>query len=176
VAELRLRDIALTGQVWTLPPPRPRDDRPHALPHALPLSAFAVEILAALPRADSPYVFPARGRSDRSVSGFFKAARRAAALAGVEDFRLQDLRRTAAAGMARLGAPPHVLAAILDLAAGTPGLPRGLPGAAPAGDLLEDKRRALEAWGEHLRQLVAPGGAAAGRAGDAARETPPPRR
>ncbi|MDH3474560.1 MAG: integrase arm-type DNA-binding domain-containing protein [Rhodospirillales bacterium] len=180
VAELRLRDIALTGQVWTLPPARSLDGRPHArprgLPHALPLSAFAVEILAVLPRADSPFVFPARGRSDRSVSGFFKAARRAAALAGVEDFRLQDLRRTAAAGMARLGTPPHVLAAVLDLAAATPSLPRGVPGAVPAGDLLEDKRRALEAWGEHLRELLAPGGAAAGRAGDAPREAPPPQR
>ncbi len=143
VAGLRLSDIALASQIWTLPSGRGRA-------HQVPLSALAVEILASQPRLDSPYVFPARGRPNRPVSGFSKAAARAAGLAGVADLRLQDLRRTAAAGMARLGTPPHLIAGILDLKASLPGLP-----GAPRGDgSLEEKRRALEAWSAHLQQVL----------------------
>ncbi len=155
VAGLRLRDIALANQTWTLP-------SGHGQSHQVPLSALAVEILTSLPRLDSPYVFPARDRLSRPVSGFSKAASRAARLAGIEDLRLQDLRRTAAAGMARLGIPPHLIAGILDLKASPP----GLLGARHGDGSLEEKRRALEAWSAHVEQLLENDGALLAPLGD----------
>ena len=149
VAGLRLADIALASQVWTLPAASAGRDRGQV--RQVPLAAFAVEILASQPRLDSAYVFPARGRPERPVSGFSAAARRAAKLAGVADFQPGDLRRSAAAGMVRLGVPLHVVKDLLGH--------RGGPGAAPSwmtggGGLLDEKRRALEAWAGQVQEIV----------------------
>jgi integrase len=147
VAGLRLVDIALAGQIWSLPDGAIRGGRAHEVP----LSSFAVEILTSLPRRDSRYVFPARGHPEHPVSGFSVAARRMAELSGVTGWRLDDLRRTAAVGMARLGTPPQVLEQILGRA---PALaPGGGPVADPSAEL-EARRRALEAWARQVKEAV----------------------
>ncbi len=145
VAGLRLADIALAGQVWTLP----RAAAGAGRAHEVPLSSFAVEILTSLPRRNSPYVFPARGHPERPVSGFSVAVRRMSALSGVADWRLDDLRRTAAAGMARLGAPPHVLERILGRAPALATAHTTDPQAE-----LEARRVALEAWAGQVQDIV----------------------
>lgn len=150
VAGLRLADIALAGQVWTLPREAAVDGRAHEVP----LSSLAVEILTSLPRRDSRYVFPARGHPERPVSGFSVAARRMAALSGVAGWRLDDLRRTAVAGMACLGAPPHVLERILGRA---PALAAEVAAAADPGAELEARRQALEAWARQVQEIVRAG-------------------
>lgn len=53
-------------------------------------------------------------RGDRPVNGFSAAKRRADALSGVTGWRLHDLRRTMATGLAKLGTPPHVVSEILN--------------------------------------------------------------
>ena len=148
VAGLRLADIGLASRIWTLP----REATGGRGAHAVPLSSFAIEILTSLPRTDSRYVFPARGHPGRPVSGFSKAARRMAELSGVGDCRLGDLRRTAAAGMVRLGVSPHVLDAILNRDTGAR---PGLAGLVEAD--IEATRRALEAWAERVREIVRAG-------------------
>ena len=150
VAEIRLADIGLADQTWTLPP----GTAGNARPHDVPLSAFAVEILTSQPRLKSAYVFPARGHPGRPLSGFSKASKRVADLSGVADFRIQDLRRTAAVGMARLGVSPDLIGRILNPAseAAAPG------GYAQAQGLLEQKRAALEAWARHLQEVLESGG------------------
>ena len=152
VASLRLADIGFARQIWTVPAEsgRPGTERPGG-GHEIPLSTYALEIATSVPRSGSAYVFPARGRPDRHASGFSKAARRASRLSGVDDWRTEDLRRSTAAGMVRLGTPAPVVRNILDRAA------RSTVGGVEVGDdrsAFEDMRAALEAWGERVRSLA----------------------
>ena len=147
VASLRLTDISLAQQIWTVPE---ASGAPGA-GHEIPLSTLALEIATSVPRAATGYVFPARGRPDRPASGFSKAAQRASRLSGVADWRTEDLRRTAAAGMIALGTPAPVVRNILDRAA------RSTVGGVEIGDdrsAFEDMRAALEAWGERVREIT----------------------
>ncbi len=147
VASLRLADIGFAQQIWTVPE---ESGRPGS-GHEIPLSTFALEIATSVPRTASDYVFPARGRPDRHASGFSKAAQRASRLSGVADWRTEDLRRTMAAGMVRLGTPAPVVRNILDRAA------RTRVGGVEVGDdrsAFEDMRAALETWGERVRAIA----------------------
>jgi integrase len=156
MANLRLAEIALAGQVWTVSEDnrstsgRSRGSQ-SARSHAIPLSTHALEIITSVPRSPGVFVFPARGRPDRVVSGFSKAANRAGKLSGVTDWRTEDLRRTAAAGMVRLGAPTPVVRDILDRTA--PTVVAGIDvGETISG--FEAMRDALETWGDEVRRIV----------------------
>ncbi len=146
VAGLQLADIGLANQVWTLPRAVTRGSDPHEVP----LAPLAIEILASLPRLDSPYVFPARGHPERPVSGFSRAAERVARISGVSDCRFDDLRRTALFGMARLGTPPTVLERIANRTSSLAGPAQAID---PAADIAA-KRKALEAWADHVKRLL----------------------
>lgn len=100
VAQMQWSEIDLSARLWTLPRERVKSDQAHEVP----LSEAAVAILAAVPQVDqSPYVLTTNGRAPSS--GYSKGKRRLDALLPPEmpDWRLHDLRRTAATGMARLG-------------------------------------------------------------------------
>src|SRR6185312_5629164 len=60
----------------------------------------------------SDFVFTITG--DTPVSGFGKAKDRIEAGLGLSDWRVHDLRRSAASGMARLGVAPHVIERVLN--------------------------------------------------------------
>jgi integrase len=66
-------------------------------------------------------------------------------------WRLHDLRRTAATGMARLGHPPHVVEAVLNHRSGVRG---GLVAVYQHYDLRAERRAALEDWGRHIDQIA----------------------
>jgi integrase len=146
VAGMRLADIGFANQLWTVP--HGAGVPGHA--HAIPLSAHVLEIITSLPRNGGGFVFPARGRPGRHVSGFSKAAARATRLSGVTDWRCEDLRRTAAAGMVGLGTPAPVVRQLLDSVA----LPTvaGVE-AGPALGGIDELRAAFQAWGERVRAL-----------------------
>lgn len=143
LAAMRWSDITPKDGVWTIPPDHTRTGRPHAVP----LPALAAEILMSQPRTDSVYVFPSRDDPGRPVSGHARARQTAIARSGVADWRLHDLRRTAAHAMTRLGVPPTVLSSLLDL---TQQPLLGIPITAAADDDLEAKRQAMEVWAESL--------------------------
>lgn len=94
--------------LWTLSSERTKADRQHVVP----LPSLAMDLLRGSPELGGEYVFTARG--DRPVNGFSAAKRRADALSGVTGWRLHDLRRTMATGLAKLGTPPHVVSEILN--------------------------------------------------------------
>jgi integrase len=119
------------------------------------------------------YLFPAAenggGRGKFAVSGFTKAKRRLDALmlqrlkdtAGergenpnkvkLEPWRIHDLRRTGATGMAALGFPIHVVERVLNHIAGaTTG---GLVAVYQRHEYLAERRAALEAWADYLKGL-----------------------
>lgn len=155
VATMRWPDIDDIARVWILPREATKSDRQHVVP----LSAAALEILRTVPRLGE-YVFTTRG--DVPFSGFSAARRRMdriisiarkaqGATGDMPQWRLHDLRRTAASGMAALGVAPHVVERILNHRSG---IISGVAAVYNRYDYRREITEALEAWGRKLRQTT----------------------
>ena len=153
VAEMRWSELDLGARLWTIPRERAKND----ISHGVPLSAPALAIISNLPRIDasaSDLVFTTSGQ--KAVQGFGKAKERLdTAMAGaggpLAPWRLHDLRRTAATGMARLGVALPVVERVLNHTSGTFG---GVAGVYQRHDFAVEKREGLDAWGHHVEQLL----------------------
>jgi integrase len=151
VAHMAWPDLDLERRLWTLPRELTKADRVHEVP----LSDLAIEIIGDLPRLGDGLLFPAnRRRSTNPVSGFSKAKARLDRLSGVTGWRLHDLRRTAASEMARLGHPPHVVAAILNH---SPGSTQGITAIYNRHRYGDEKRQALATWARELERIIGRG-------------------
>ena len=141
-------DLDLDAKVWTLPAERVKSGRSHQVP----LSPLALDILHGLPRFSGPYVFTTTS-GERPVSGFSKTKRRLNGFVGVADWRMHDLRRTAASGMAKLGTPVNVLSKVLNhVSAGAHG---GVTAIYNRYAYEDEKRQALDAWAGFVTELTA---------------------
>lgn len=171
VAAARWAEIDLTERLWSLPAGRVKNGRAHVLP----LSDQALALIAALPsRGKSEFLFPARfarvkAAPPRPVSGFGRTKERLDALmleqlqkmAGergastddvtLADWRLHDLRRTAASGMARLGTPIHVTEKVLNHVSG---VVSGVAAVYNRHSYRDEMRSALQAWANSLDALT----------------------
>ncbi len=67
-------------------------------------------------------------------------------------WRLHDLRRTVASGLARFQTPPHVIEAVLNHRSGTIS---GVAAVYNRYSYLDEKRQALDAWARHVAGLAA---------------------
>jgi hypothetical protein len=72
--------------------------------------------------------------------------------AAVASWRLHDLRRTCATGMAGLGIAPHIIEACLNHVSGARS---GVAGTYNVEEYQEEKRAALERWASHIAGIVA---------------------
>jgi integrase len=152
-------ELSADGALWTIPGARTKNRKAHAVP----LSPLARSIIAAMPRIESAkgFLFTTNGKTP--VGGFSKYKRRldAAMLAAarkergddviIAPWRLHDLRRSAATGMADLGVQPHVIEACLNHVSG---FRAGVAGVYNVAEYRKEKRAALERWGAHLQGLV----------------------
>jgi integrase len=119
-------------------------------PHDIPLSAPALTLLKDAPRiGHSEYVFTTTGKTP--VSGWSRAKSELDEITGVTDWRIHDLRRVAATGLQKLGTPLQVTEAILGHVSGSRA---GVVGIYQRHDYANEKRSALESWGEHVMALV----------------------
>jgi integrase len=165
VVGMRWDEVDLEKKLWSLPPSRTKNKRPHVLP----LSSAAIHILQALPRVenDAGLVFPARvmkGKDAIPVSAHSKAKLRLdqaiAALAGAEgsapvaQFGFHDLRRSCASGMAKLGVDLHVIERCLNHVSGSFG---GIVSVYQKFKFEDGMRRAMDAWGAYVERLIAGG-------------------
>ena len=107
--------------------------------------------MTANPRGDSALVFPARDDPARPVSGHARARQTAIVRSGVTDWRLHDLRRTAAHAMTGLAIPTALIGELLDLALPTL---MGLPAPEPSAEDLAARREAMETWASALTETV----------------------
>jgi integrase len=158
VSAMRWRDVDLSRAIWTVP----AEVAKNGVANEVPLSAPAVAILEELPRVSDEYVFPAANGSGNPVSGFSKAKARldrdiAVALAGetggktaISPWRLHDLRRTAASGMAELRIAPHVIERVLNHVSGSRA---GVAGVYNRFGYLPEKRQALETWAARITTI-----------------------
>lgn len=150
-------EIDLAAGIWTIPKERAKN----AKEHFVPLTPAAIEALQSVPRiAGSKLVFTTTGETP--ISGISKAKARLDALmladlrrddpdAVLAGWRLHDLRRTAATGMAALGHAPHVVEAVLNHKSGTI---RGVAAVYNRHTYATEKRAALSDWAERVRALV----------------------
>jgi integrase len=168
VAQMRTADIDEDDRIWTLSSDITKAGRSHVVP----LSTLALEVLGetkeaarnlrAKPEDAEPatYVFTTRG--DRPISGYSKAkarldrmvglARAEAGLPDLEPWTIHDLRRTVGTGLGKLGAPRFIIARVLNHA------DRTVTGIYDRYEYLDEKRRALDAWGQYLENLIVPPG------------------
>jgi len=120
--------------------------------HEVPLADPVIAILKSVPRIQgSPYVLTTNGKSP--ASGYAKGKRRVDALlpADVAPWRLHDLRRTAASGMARIGVNLPTIEKILNHRSGSFA---GIVGVYQRHSFAHEKRDALDAWGRFVTDLV----------------------
>ena len=132
---MRWADVDLGAGIWTIPAGQSKNK----LPHRVPLSPLALEILSTLPR-EGEYVL-AGGRGKRQQ-------REAAATFELEDFHGHDLRRTAASYMTSIGIPRFVVARVLNH------VETGVTAVYDRHSYDLEKRDALTRWEDKLRAIL----------------------
>jgi integrase len=148
VSGMAWSELDLDNAVWTIPSERTKNGKPHIV-H---LSRQALSILSATDTQNgSDLVFSTTGTTP--ISGFSKAKLRVDSLmpGNTPRWRVHDLRRTAASGMARLGVLPAVIERVLNHVSGVNG---GLVGIYQRYDYLPERKAALEAWGADVEQIT----------------------
>jgi integrase len=155
-------EIDTKAGVWALGADRTKN----GLAHDVPLSAAALTVLRNLERREGrSLVF---GVGDGGFSGWSKAKsaldkRVSDRLAKDEQslpkadrprrmpWRLHDIRRTVATGMADIGVQPHVIEAVLNHVSGHKA---GVAGVYNRAAYAAEKRAAVDTWGSHVMSLV----------------------
>jgi integrase len=162
VARMAWSEIDLERAEWTIPAERCKNGKAHVVD----LSPPAIELIRAQGRTGE-LLFTTTGSTP--ISGFAKVKRRldeiveakraegakALGLPAPSDpipaWRVHDLRRTAATGMARLGNPPWVVEAVLNHISGVRG---GLVAVYQHYEHRPERRAALRGWAEHVLAVV----------------------
>ena len=155
VAGMRWSELDRGLTAWILPRERTKNGNEHTIP----LAPWAQSIIAGLPHiAGSDFVFTVNGRN--SINGYSKAKRTLDATiaslnggAPIAPWRMHDLRRTMATGLARLGVQLPVVEKILNHISGSFA---GVAGIYQRHDFADEKRQALEVWGRHVLALTRP--------------------
>jgi integrase len=86
--------------------------------HRIPLGPLTRAIINSV-EGEGDLLFPARGKTETSFSGWSKAKREFDAPLGLAPWTLHDLRRTYATKLAELGTPIHVTEKLLNHVSGT---------------------------------------------------------
>jgi integrase len=153
------RELDLRAGLWTIAAARTKNGNEHEVP----LSDAALALLEGVPRVRNAagLLFTTNGRTP--VSGFSRAKRRldalmlqyareeAGAAVELEPWRLHDLRRSVASGMARLGASLPVIEKCLNHVSGSFA---GIVGVYQRHQFKDEKRAAFAAWAGHVMRLI----------------------
>ncbi len=142
VRGMRRPELNDDGTSWTIPGERTKNHRTHIVP--LPPAARAI-----IPDATGELVFTTDGKSPITIGSKIKS--RLDARMKIAPWRLHDLRRTAATGMAEIGVAPHVVEAVLNHVSGHRA---GVAGIYNRAQYAAEKTVALERWAAHVGDLV----------------------
>lgn len=112
VCSMRWEDIDFDERVWTIPAHVAKNKKAHRVP----LAPAVVDILSALRESvSSEWVFPSsHGAAQGHIYNVQKAAQAVQRESKIEDFRLHDLRRTAASMMAEMGVSEFDIGKVLN--------------------------------------------------------------
>lgn len=165
VAAMSWDELSTKDKIWSIPGSRTKNARAHHVP--LPKAIWS-EIVVIPKIGEQPgFIFTTNGETH--FSGYSKAKRRLDALMlkaakaeaetvgsdhkeiKITNWRLHDLRRTAASGMARLGHPVQVVEAVLNHKSGAV---RGVAAIYNRYDYAGEKRKALKGWAKYVEKAV----------------------
>ena len=121
----------------------------------MPLSPLALKVIAQAKElsGESVWLFPSpTGKGPMGAHTATKALDRARPSIGLENFRIHDLRRTAATRMAELGISPHTISLVLNHSSARKGSVTSKVYVQYSYD--KEKRVALGAWGRMLEGLI----------------------
>ena len=141
-----LRWSEIDGRLVTLPKERCKNRRAFDLPLSEPALALLMDVQR---REGRDLVF---GRRAGGFSGWSKAKLELDAALGIKAWRLRDIRRTVATGMAGIGVQPHIVEACLNHVSGSKA---GVAGIYNRATYAPEKRAAFEQWATHISVLLA---------------------
>jgi integrase len=153
VAAMRWSELDFDKRLWRIGADRTKN----ALPHDLPLSDAAIELLAAHGRREGrDLVFgscegPFQGWSNAKSALDVRILAKVREKSESKPWRLHDLRRTAATRMNELGVLPHVVEAVLNHISGHKA---GVAGIYNRASYAAEKRQALDLWAAHVLALA----------------------
>jgi integrase len=138
VRGMKWTELDFDKKLWTLDGSRTKNGRAHVVP----LTDMTVEIIKKTPCLKGcDYVFSTTGKTP--ISGFGKVKQRMDEAIGVDDWRIHDIRRTVASGMAELGVAPHVIEKVLNHSTG---VVSGVAAVYNRHAYKDEMRSALETW------------------------------
>jgi integrase len=140
-------EIDLDAGTWTLPAERSKNGRSHSIVLPPPTRA----IIHSVPRTSRDHLF-----GDRASAGFTgwsnaKVDLNRRLVGAVKPWRIHDIRRTVATGMADIGVEPHHIEAALNHFSGHR---RGVAGVYNRSSYEHAVRAALVRWSEHVLALA----------------------
>lgn len=154
VVGIEVGELNLEGHapVWTVPSKRSKNGQSNRVP----LSPLAIRIIAEaqdLAGKESRWLFPSSsGDGPMHSHAPTKAVNRGRDALGVSNFRVHDLRRTAATRMAELGINPHTISMVLNHVSARRGTITGRVYVHYGYD--REKREALEVWSRTLERTL----------------------
>lgn len=147
---MKWEHINWKDKTWTIP----REETKANREHVVPFSDLAEQVLKEMSEftGNGTYVFPSRVDGSKPIRWLQKAVDRVQEISKVEDFRCHDLRRTMATFMAELGTQPYEIGKVLNHK--EQGGDTNVTGIYNRYTYLEEKRRALQQWSDHLKRIL----------------------
>jgi integrase len=148
VGGMRWSEIDIARAVWTIAASRSKNHRAHSLS----LPAMAMDIIESVPKVEGrDHLFGAWAECGFTRWGMDKAALDERLGGSVAPWRVHDLRRSVATGMATLGVEPHHVEAVLNHFSGHRS---GVAGIYNRASYLNQIRAALALWADHVRSIT----------------------
>jgi integrase len=144
ISDLQWKEIDRERSLISLPPTRTKNRRRHIIP----MSDMVRDILEARPQNGRDHVF---GTGQRGFSGWSYAKANLDELVEIPSWRIHDIRRSVATGMAEIGIQPHIVEAVLNHISGHKG---GVAGIYNRAGYESEKAQALMRWAEHVAAIV----------------------
>ena len=138
-------EIDLARQQIDLPEHRTKNGRRHLIP----LSDAALALLPTAPDDGEGMLF---SKTAGGFTGWSKGKLDLdASLPEMPSWTVHDIRRSVVTGMNEIGILPHIVEAVVNHQSGSRG---GVAGTYNHAEHIDEKRRALQQWGEHVTALV----------------------
>jgi integrase len=145
---LRWSEVEFDRTMIVLPPERTKNKVRHELPLAPAALAILKEHYRISGKADPN---PNDARVFRGIDWAKGKAQLDGALKGVKPWRIHDLRRTCATGMAELGVQPHIIEAVLNHVSGHKS---GVAGIYNRARYEGEMRAALQRWADYVDKIT----------------------